>query len=268
MQLKGAALLADSGTIEGIAAGTGNLDRQRDVLAPGCFAGCVGKFADEGLLMAFHKWDEPAIGAVTAAEEVPGGVKFRAKFFEHDAAQSVRGYCQEMQANGRKVGVSIGFEVDPDSVSYHRDGESLAEAAQKEGLQVDDAVREYRGGCSLVRRVTELYEASVVTVPANPNAYAESVKDILGGSGAYAGLTLDGHVETALSVLRGALNRVREVKASRAAQGRALGERRMAEIDEIARMLVELKEAANPIDARRVALAVVEAQVALAGITK
>lgn len=264
-RLKGTVTSGGEGSIEGMAAATGNLDRHRDVLAPGCFAGCVEKFASEGLLMQFHRWDQQAIGTVTAASEVPGGLAFRGEFFDDDESQRVRKYCATLQARGRKVGVSIGFAVDEASVSYHRTGAELAKAAQKDGIAVDSEIASFRGGCVLVRKVTEVYEASIVTVPANSLAFADTVKQFLGGDGAYAGLTLDAHLATALSAVQGALARVEAVKAARDAEGRALSLARLDELDEIARTLARLKDAREAPDARHVARAVIEAELALAG---
>jgi len=142
-----------SGGIEGLAAVTGNIDRQRELFAPGCFAKSAAEFARSGLLMQFHKWDQAAIGTIEDAKEVEAGLFFRGEFFDDDESQRVRAYCQTMQAKGRKVGISIGFAANEDSVTYHRTGADLAEAADKEGLRVDPEVAAFKGGCSLVRLV-------------------------------------------------------------------------------------------------------------------
>ncbi len=265
LRLKGNASAVGSGYIEGTAAATGNMDRQCEVLAPGCFAKCVQGFVDTGLLMPFHRWNEPAIGVIEDAKEAAEGLWFRAKFLDTEDAQRTREYCSTMQAAGRKVGISIGFAPNFDTLSYHRDGEDLASAAEKEGIVVRPEVREHRRACILVREIVELYEASVVTVPANPDAFADSVKQFLGGDGACAGLPLDGHIATALSVVRGALSRLEAVKAVREADGRRLNDARMAELDDIARMVEELKRYRKSPDSRHVARAVVEAELALAG---
>ncbi len=264
--LKGTVEASGTGQIEGMAAGTGNIDRQRDVLAPGCFAKSALEFAKSGLLMQYHKWDQAAIGTIEDAKEVERGLFFRGEFFDDDESQRVRKYCQTMQAKGRKVGISIGFAVNEDSVTYHRTGADLAEAAEKMGIQVAAEVAGFKGGCFLVREVTELYEASVVTVPANPHAFADTVKHFLGGDGAYAGLSLDGHAAAALSAVRGVLSRIEAVKSARDAGGRVLSAARLAELDDIAKMVAELKSAGTVTEARRVALAGVVADLALAGV--
>lgn len=249
-----------------MAAGTGNIDRQRDVLAPGCFAKSAPEFAKSGLLMQFHKWDQAAIGTIEDAREVESGLFFRGEFFDDDESQRVRAYCQAMQAKGRKVGISIGFAVNEDSVTYHRTGADLAEAAEKEGIRVGTEVPAFKGGCHLIREVTEVYEASVATVPANAHAFADAVKHFLGGDGAYAGLSLDGHAAAALSAVRGVLSRIEAVKSARGADGRALSAARLAELDDIAKMVGELKSAGAVTEARRVVLAGAVAELALAGV--
>jgi len=216
--------------------------------------------------MQYHRWDQAAVGTIEEAAEVERGLFFRGQFFEDEESQRVRAYCLTLQARKRRVGVSIWFTANEDSVTYHRTGADLAEAADKEGLRVDPEVAAFKGGCSFVREVTELYEASVVTVPANPRAFADTVKHFLGGDGAYAGLPLDVHAAAALSAVRGVLARIEAVKSARSGEGRPLGAARVAELDEIASIVAELKRSGIGRGAGRVALALTDADLALAGI--
>lgn len=137
-----------AGTFEGIAAVFTNIDRQNDVIVPGAFKRTLKDFVTRGFLASGHNWSDP-IGTIDDARETYEGLYVKGEFHTTPAAQLARTVIRERLARGKTVSMSVGFEtrdsdLDTKGVRYIKD--------------------------------LELYEVSVVTVPANPLARVVGVK--------------------------------------------------------------------------------------------
>lgn len=141
---------AGAGTFEGIAAVFTNVDRQNDVIVPGAFTATLADFASRGFLANGHNWAEP-IGTIDEARETSEGLYVRGEFHSTPAAQLCRTVIRERLARGKQVAMSVGFET------------RMADLDTKGVRYIKDL---------------ELYEVSIVTVPANPLARVASVKSV------------------------------------------------------------------------------------------
>lgn len=140
---------AEAGTFEGLAAVFGNLDRQNEVIRPGAFSKTLEAFILHGFLANAHDWSEP-VGTITEAYETPSGLFVKGDFHSTPRAQATRLVVHERLARGKPVAMSIGFNPKAWAPLKGGEGRELTEI--------------------------ELYEVSVVTVPANPLAHVASVK--------------------------------------------------------------------------------------------
>jgi HK97 family phage prohead protease len=152
LQVKSAGNLGDEGNgyLEGYGAVKGNIDSYGDVIRDGAFKNLealVGKgFAGKG-----HDWTD-AIGYVEEAREDEHGLWVKMAFHSTQDAQDVRTKVQERLAAGRSVGLSIGYFT------------KVASPGKVEGKDVRflDEI--------------EVFEVSVVTMPANERATVLSAK--------------------------------------------------------------------------------------------
>jgi uncharacterized protein len=136
------------GILEGYAAVFGNVDRAGEVIEPGAFARSLEEFKASGFLCNGHNWKEE-LGTIVDAKEDDRGLYVVAEFFSTPDAQQVRSRLAEKQARGRRQGMSIGYRV---------------KSAEK------------RNGVRYLQDI-DVMEASVVTVPANPQAQVSAIKE-------------------------------------------------------------------------------------------
>lgn len=135
----------ESRTISGYGAIFNNVDRQGDVLLPGCFAKSIQERGPEStangkiLFLWQHESDQP-LGRITVLQEDAKGLYFEAVIDEIELGDR----CIKQLESGTLNQFSIGFSYVWDSVRY------------------DDARDAY-----LVGEV-KLYEISVVSIAANP----------------------------------------------------------------------------------------------------
>jgi HK97 family phage prohead protease len=142
---------AECGSFEGVAAVFSNIDRQNDIILPGAFLKTLEDFPRRGFLANAHDWTEP-IGTITSAVETPEGLRVAGEFHSTPSAQLVRKVMRERLERGKQVAMSIGFNV------LDQDFDTKAGVRQLKEL--------------------DLYEVSIVTVPANPLAHIASVKAV------------------------------------------------------------------------------------------
>jgi uncharacterized protein len=143
--------MADDGTAELYAAVFGNVDRTEEVIEPGAFKN-LDEFVRSGWVAVNHDWSELGIATIEAAEQDMVGLKLRIRFHSTDDAQECRTVVKERMDRGKAVKCSIGYRVTEDA-QEQRDGKT---------------VRVLKG--------IEIYEASIVNLPANPAAMVTSVK--------------------------------------------------------------------------------------------
>ena len=177
--LLGAAL--DGNVVKGAAAVTGNLDRGNDVIFPGAFKSCTQQFLTSGFVAANHDWTWEGMKAMpTLAEERGNQLYTEATFHSTPDAQDIRTKCMERIENGLSVGQSIGFGIDPESTKTFRNGADLLAYAAQSGADLSlfdvEGITGCKSRCRAIIDIPELYEYSIVAVPMNPLAVADSVK--------------------------------------------------------------------------------------------
>lgn len=141
----------DAGTVELYAAAFGNIDRQREVIEPGAFAN-LDEFVKSGWIAINHEWDDLPVASVSSAVQDLTGLRITAEWHTTDDAQKCRTVVKERLARGKAVKCSIGYRV------------------------LDDAMEQRDGVTVRVLKRVELYEASIVNLPANPQAEVVGVK--------------------------------------------------------------------------------------------
>lgn len=140
----------DGGTITAYAA---TFDREPDcygdVIAPGAFSETLAKWRESGKpipLLFGHQMDDPMmnIGALTSAEEDERGLRIEAEF---DADNQNAQYARKLAVEGRVSKLSFAYDVLEAGIVTLEDGTKVNEL-----------------------RKLDLYEVSLVTVPANMHA--------------------------------------------------------------------------------------------------
>jgi HK97 family phage prohead protease len=136
----------ETGRIAGYASVFGVVDRQRDVMMPGAFLDHLQKPLSDIKLLWQHQWQEP-IGVITQCFEDANGLYVEAQLLL-DVARAKEAYSllREGAINGLSIGYApISYQIDPDT------------------------------GVRKLKQV-ELFEISLVTIPANPHAVISVVK--------------------------------------------------------------------------------------------
>lgn len=140
--------LSEEGAFTGLAAVYSELDLVGDVILPGAFAKSIGDQGRGFPLLFAHRQDEPiGIGQV---EDSKPGLLIHGQLLMDDPA-AVRAYRH--MKNGSMKGLSIGFRVpNPQAVEYRDDIRYLKQV--------------------------QLFEVSLVAIPAAPKAQVISVKSL------------------------------------------------------------------------------------------
>ena len=188
---------ADTGELVGYGNVTGNLDRCGDIVEKGAYKN-LATFVTDGFGGVAHNWEEP-VATIEEAYEDEHGLVVKMLFHSTDDAQEARTIVMERMERGKSVGLSIGYSV-VECAWEMRDGEEVR-----------------------VLKAIELYEVSIVTVPANPAALVTTAKQV----GPHDRPTLDAHLEAALATVGEVVQRVGAVKQLRATEGRTLSSERL-----------------------------------------
>lgn len=128
-----------------------NVDRQGDVIVPGAFAN-LPEFVESGWIALNHKHGDLPIATIESASQDGLGLKVSCRWHTTDEAKAARIVVKERMARGKAVLCSIGYRAL--EFSYEQRG--------------DQTVR-------LLKSVA-VYEASIVNMPANPEARVTGVK--------------------------------------------------------------------------------------------
>lgn len=137
------------GTLTGLASTFDNVDLDGDIIAPGAFAKGLAKMSDAGRLipMLDHHDIRKPVGRWTKILETEKGLEVEGKLtMEVERARELYALAKD----GALGGMSIGFMIDRDS--YDRD---------KRARVIEEAT---------------VYEISLVSIPANPEARIAGVK--------------------------------------------------------------------------------------------
>lgn len=167
--------------LRGLAAVMGNLDYGQDVIFPGAFKSCLPDFIKNGFVAQGHEWDDLPIAWPVSAEEQGNALVTEAEFHSTIDAQAARTVCKERLDNGKTVGLSVGFQSDPNGCHYFENGKNLLTFAGDNGydLKMFDTkgITAWDSWCRGITKIAELFEYSVVTVPMNPMAVATDAKE-------------------------------------------------------------------------------------------
>lgn len=145
---------AGPGSFQGYGSVFNSVDRVGDRIIPGAYAETLSKFVSDGFIGWGHDWNDP-VATVDRAEERTKGLWLKATFHTHPEAQRARGIVRERMDRGKSMGLSIGYQ--PLEWKWVKD--EGAEWETREITKID------------------LYEVSLVTVPAEPKARVALVKE-------------------------------------------------------------------------------------------
>lgn len=150
------AKITDAGEISGYGNVTGNLDRVKDRVMPGAYKG-LDTLLSDGFLSKGHDWTpDGQIGYLIEAKEDANGLYFKAQFHSDDDAQRIRTRVKERMEAGKSVGLSIGYEINPDGAEFKNEG--------------GERVR-------LLKSIN-VFEIAIAPVPCNALSVATGVKSV------------------------------------------------------------------------------------------
>jgi len=167
------------GGFEGHASISGNLDDGGDIILDGSFKEVIDSFLRSGFTAHSHEWDikDGVIGYPMEAYEDDDAPFVSMKFHSTDDAQKVRTKMRERIADGKDVGLSIGYRPGSPKFIYPKDFEKelpkyLKPRYLTEGLAKAKQFKFVR----VIPAMAELKEFSVVTSPMNQESQVLNVK--------------------------------------------------------------------------------------------
>lgn len=171
--LTGPATLDDGGTVKGVAAAFGNLDRHGDIILPGAFDRFMNGLStlDDVAFLWNHDTSMP-LGKLTKLGVTPEGLGFEAQIVPTTWGKDV----QLLLDTGTIQKMSFGYRVD--RAAFVDDAVGLASAMAHFGVRPEwstvitrEAAKAFDAGTG-VRLLVDLdpWEVSLVPVPANPRA--------------------------------------------------------------------------------------------------
>lgn len=143
--------ISDTGSFEGYGAVFGNIDSYGDIITRGAFQKSLAAMKPSNCKMLWQHDTEKPIGVYTDIREDDNGLYVKGNLLISDVAQAREAYAL-LKANAIE-GLSIGYTVNPGGQKMGADGNTY----------LNDL---------------KLWEVSIVTFPANPEANVESVKSI------------------------------------------------------------------------------------------
>lgn len=139
------------GELSGYANVKNYIDAYGDKCIDGCYKG-IDKLIKAGWLCTSHEWSNMPIGTITEAYEDAKGLFFKATFHSDEDSQKVRTIAKERMERGKQLAFSIGYF--PTKYSF----------ANENGQDIR------------ILEEIEVFEVSVVTLPANDKSLAVSAK--------------------------------------------------------------------------------------------
>lgn len=245
----------DGNTIVGAGAVMGNVDRYGDVIFPGAFKGVTKGFLADGFMPVGHKWDDLPVCMPKKCYEQGSELIVEGEFHSTDDAQEAKTVISERLANGLSFGLSIGFCCAKEGVAIFEEGAALLDFAQKAGYDMslfDEKTIKKSRWLRAITKVAELFEVSIVTVPANPKAQVTALKSLnafRGEAEVPDGLSFALHSETVLGAVREFVNRASDIKSMRDEKGTSIDPSRVDEMRQLSGMLAGLLETVKtPVD--------------------
>jgi phage head maturation protease len=173
----------DGNKLRGVASVMGNLDNAsiRDVIYPIAFGACLTSFLAAGFVADSHDWSKMV--AMPLDAHVDGNALVtESEFHSTPDAQDLRTKCMERMANGLAVGLSIGFSIAVGGCRMFANGDDLLAHAREMGCDMSlfdvAGISAWKSKCRGIWDISDLYEYSIVSVPANPLANATDVKNL------------------------------------------------------------------------------------------
>jgi hypothetical protein len=164
----------------GVPSVMGNLDSDNDVIFPGVYTPVLPDFLQNGFVAFGHAWDKPPIAFPTMIEERGSQLYGECTFHATEKAQEVRTICMERLNAGLSVGLSVGFLCEWEHFVEFENGLNLLAFARNNGYDLslfDTAgIAECDDWCTAIVGMSKLVEYSVVPIPANPAAQAQTAK--------------------------------------------------------------------------------------------
>jgi HK97 family phage prohead protease len=162
----------DAGSFVGYASRFLNIDRDGDIILPGAYSKSINQFIDEGgVVLANHEnKTSSVIGTLKNAMEDRSGLMVEVAFSATKTAQDVRQLMLEKAVSK----MSIRFvAAKPEKLTEKQIKELWTNYGYQPSAQ-QQAAAKY--GANLIKSIPEIYEVSVVPIPANMGAGILSVK--------------------------------------------------------------------------------------------
>ena len=217
-----------AGSFEGYASVFGELDDVGDIVLPGAYKDTIPTFLEQGFTAQSHDWNVSGgvIGYPTHAKEDAEGLFIRNAFHSTPDAQVVRTKALERQAAGKRVSLSIGYDIPIPPIMLTREqyADELPKYLRADKLEEGMAKAQRFDFIRLLPKLN-LYEHSIVTVPALQSARVTAVKSADEGTDTKdavppAGATFAEEGETVLAAVKAYITRARDIQALRLKEGR------------------------------------------------
>lgn len=163
--------LDDAGGFSGYANPFGKLDTVGDITMPGAFAGCIAEFLTHGFIPDNHNWDD-RVGYPTAAREDAYGLFIECRFHSTERGQRARIEAAERVAAGLSERMSIGFLLG--DFEYVKGADAVQYLIDPTPEEIERCASMAR--VRLIHSVKQLFEVSLVSVPAAPGSDVIGVK--------------------------------------------------------------------------------------------
>lgn len=201
-----------NGSFSGYGSVYGNYDRVNEAVAPGAFKN-IDEFVTNGFIAVGHDWAALPIATITEAKSDDFGLWIKAEFHSTEAAQEARQVLKERIERGKFAGLSIGYEV-------------LDSEPSDNGR---------------VLKALNVFEISLVTVPANKLAGVTGAKD-----SPHAGESLDDQTERVLATAKEYVTRLKGLHDLRAKDNRTISASRRADLAELKTLIDDLVSLTAP----------------------
>jgi phage head maturation protease len=233
------------GGLKGTALAYGKMDSYMTVFAPGSATAALPDFVANGSFLAAHDADDLAIGYIRSAVDNGAGIEVEVDYHTTGDAQDARTVAMERLAAGKRVGLSIGFNIG-DYVEC-QNGDALLEMAATMNMDLNqfdvESIRKCQRECYLITRIAKIFEVSQVNFPAVPESEATAVRHDLGS--AHAGMTLADQLDLVHDAIESATKRATEVFELRSEQNKTLGKTSIEKLEQLRGKLDSLIQAAS-----------------------
>ena len=230
------------GEFAGYGAAFSNLDRVGDIIAPGAFKDGLQEFLANGFIAWQHDGTTP-IGKALEAREDENGLFIKAKI--SDTAQGKDALT--LLRDGVIKKLSIGYRIK--DAEFFDSLDELATYARNNSIPLKlDNLEGVMGGVRLLKQI-DLYEISLVTVPANPAASVTAVKELneLIDGGSRAGLPFLNHSEAVRAAVLEFATRAKAINELRVKEGRVISASNRAKLQGVVDAWEGGQEAINSI---------------------